>query len=385
MIPFDFPLFFRTLARFKPGCPGRGFGMLLRLLGLALLELGNTCCLLLDELFFPGYRRVKIEAPVFIIGNPRSGTTFLHRILSRDHERFSAFKTWEILFPSVLQKKAGYLIGRIDGALGHPLRRLIVRIERRVLGRFHELHPTGLFEAEEDEMLFLHAFASLYLVFLFPLPELYLRFADFDAQVPAARRVRLMKFYRACLQRQAYARGRERVFLAKNPFFSGKVGTLHGAFPDARFIYLVRNPLQAIPSTISEGHASCVYAERNQPPSTEFQELVYGAAKIFYQRPLAYADRHPDCRFTTLRFPDLVKQPEQVVTGLYEKLGFPMSEEFRAVLRQEQSEAGAYRSSHHYALEHFILPAERITTELADIFTRFNFQAEADGGGRHVP
>jgi hypothetical protein len=39
---------------------------------------------LLDLVLFPRYRRAKIEAPVFIIANPRSGTTFLHRIMCLD-------------------------------------------------------------------------------------------------------------------------------------------------------------------------------------------------------------------------------------------------------------------------------------------------------------
>ncbi|TFG60039.1 MAG: hypothetical protein E4H36_12735, partial [Spirochaetales bacterium] len=61
---------------------------------------------LLDLLFFPGFRKQKVTAPVFIIGNFRSGSTFMFRLLARDRENFRAFQSWEIYTaPSISQKK----------------------------------------------------------------------------------------------------------------------------------------------------------------------------------------------------------------------------------------------------------------------------------------
>src|SRR5664279_1611006 len=56
---------------------------------------------LLDDLLFPGYKQQPIEKPLFILGNFRSGSTFLHRLLSRDMEMFTSLRTWDIfLMPS---------------------------------------------------------------------------------------------------------------------------------------------------------------------------------------------------------------------------------------------------------------------------------------------
>src|ERR1043166_6961283 len=41
-------------------------------------------CFFLDDVLFPRYRTQPIEKQLFIIGNLRSGSTFLHRLLSRD-------------------------------------------------------------------------------------------------------------------------------------------------------------------------------------------------------------------------------------------------------------------------------------------------------------
>ena len=41
-------------------------------------------CFFLDDILFPAHKTQPIEKPLFILGNLRSGSTFLHRLLSRD-------------------------------------------------------------------------------------------------------------------------------------------------------------------------------------------------------------------------------------------------------------------------------------------------------------
>ena len=57
---------------------------------------------LLDEVFFIGYRKTKVEKPVFIISNPRSGTTYLHRLMTLDEERYAFFLTYNTIGNSSL-------------------------------------------------------------------------------------------------------------------------------------------------------------------------------------------------------------------------------------------------------------------------------------------
>ena len=52
-----------------------------------------------DRTRLPGIAAEKIIAPVFVIGLPRSGTTFLHNLLTQDPANRSP-ATWEIMFPS---------------------------------------------------------------------------------------------------------------------------------------------------------------------------------------------------------------------------------------------------------------------------------------------
>ncbi|HRQ33450.1 MAG TPA: hypothetical protein PLM89_10165, partial [Anaerolineales bacterium] len=52
-------------------------------------------CFWLDDVLFPAHKTHPVEKPLFIIGNLRSGSTFLHRLLSRD-STFTSLTTWDI-------------------------------------------------------------------------------------------------------------------------------------------------------------------------------------------------------------------------------------------------------------------------------------------------
>ena len=81
----------------------------------------HAVCFFLDGILFPGLRRVKVEAPIFMVGHARSGTTLTHRLMSQDTGRFSSFLLYECYFPSLLEKK---------------LIRLGIVFDRRFLGGF---------------------------------------------------------------------------------------------------------------------------------------------------------------------------------------------------------------------------------------------------------
>lgn len=81
--------------------PDRRFtGALLLLLMfpfLLLLQVMHWMLWAVDEIAFRRYRQVNIESPVFVIGAPRTGTTFLHHVLAGD-PGFTTFRLWECLF-----------------------------------------------------------------------------------------------------------------------------------------------------------------------------------------------------------------------------------------------------------------------------------------------
>ncbi len=126
-------------------------------------EVFTWLCFLLDDLLFPAYKLQPLEKPLFILGNFRSGSTFLHRLLSRDTEIFTSLRTWDIfLMPSITQRKLFRGLARIDRIFGSPLVNTLKGIDQRSLGQVR-IHKISLFEPEEDENILLHTWSTFFL------------------------------------------------------------------------------------------------------------------------------------------------------------------------------------------------------------------------------
>jgi hypothetical protein len=350
--------------------------------------------LALDHLLFPGFRRRRLEAPVFITGNPRSGTTFLHRLLARDR-RFTTLEMWQILFaPSITARKVVTAVAAFDRRLGGLLHRRREHLENT----WHELntmHRVSLDEPEEDDYLLLHIWSALTTGLSAGVLEDALPYTYFDSAVPPDRRHRIFEFYRRCLQRHLHTIGAEegRRYLAKNPALCPKLETLFEHFPDARVVYLVRSPLEMIPSYLSmmefswravglptedrdsDGHGD---GDRLRGDlRTALREYLLEMATHWYRHPLEVLDRAPTGRTCVVRYDDLVTDPEASVRRIYQELELEVTAELAAVLRRAAAGARRYHSRHDYSLEELGLTRERVVAELSDVFDRFGF----DTGG----
>jgi omega-hydroxy-beta-dihydromenaquinone-9 sulfotransferase len=54
----------------------------------------------LDYLFFPSLWKKEVKSPIIIVGNPRSGTTFLQRFLV-DNGFGTGSRLWKMIYPSL--------------------------------------------------------------------------------------------------------------------------------------------------------------------------------------------------------------------------------------------------------------------------------------------
>jgi omega-hydroxy-beta-dihydromenaquinone-9 sulfotransferase len=330
----------------------------------------------LDDILFPAYKTQPIEKPLFILGNLRSGSTFLHRLLSRDSETFTSLTIWEIfLTPSVTQKKITQLVSRLDHKLGGHLRRWLFDFDRRTL-RKYKIHPISFFQPEEDGNILFHIWDSWWVNFMFPFADEIPDYQHFDQALSAEHKHRIMAFYKSMLQRHLYATGKK-YFVAKNPAFSPKIATLKEFFPDARIIYLVRNPLDMLPSTVSMiNYARRVFTEPKE--KWLYLDEIVEMTKHWYNYPLKYLDAHPSPRHLILNFEDLIQRPEHVLRSFYEQFGYPTRPGLDAIVDQAVKETLAFRSDHIYSYKEMGFTREQIIEMYADIFERFGFDKRED-------
>jgi omega-hydroxy-beta-dihydromenaquinone-9 sulfotransferase len=345
-----------------------------------IFQLFNFFCFILDDLFFPGYRKIELKPPVFIIGNPRSGTTFMHRLMAKDTDCFFYFKTWEIIFPAIIQKKFFCLIDRIDCVMGGYLGKVVRHFEVLLLGNFLRKHPTGLFYPEEDEILLIHIFSSVYLMFFFPLIEEISDFVRFDQSITPENKQRIMTFYKNCIKRQAYYKGGKTTLLSKNPAFSSKVDTLYRYFPDCNIIYMLRNPLDVIPSMISEVLTTCIYPLNQTGPLHIFQTFLYETACFFYEYPLSILEEVSNETYLLINYDEFIMQPSKKIQEIYNHFNFDLTPGLTKALDKEEGKAKTYQSKHFYSLDQYRLSREKIVSDFNFIFEQFGFDKREKEG-----
>jgi hypothetical protein len=371
---FDFAMWARMLrlARREPD-PARRRKLLVRLLvAVPLVASFHAVCFFLDGILFPGLHRVRVRAPVFLVGHARSGTTLLHRLMSRDAERFSSFRLYELYFPSLLQKRTIRALADLDRRfLGRFCERRVAAWDERRYAATRDIHAMSLTQPEEDDFLFYWSCASG--TWMLKMPAMgEIDFYHLD-RAPERKRRRVQRFYADCIRRQLYLNGADRVHLCKAPHFAGRVESLIESFPDARIVVTMRNPHETIPSLLKLMQVS--YSLRGWDEERVARSLAVLAEQSFhtYEHPLEVLARHPGTRRAIVDYRELVAEPKRTLSAIYEALELPMAPAYAAVLDEEQSRARKHATRHRYTLSEFGLDADAIERRLAPLFERYGW------------
>ena len=336
----------------------------------------------LDDVLYPDWRDQRVESPVFIISNGRSGTTMLHRLMSLDDESFTGFKLYQSLLNSVTLRR---IITGIDHSPVRGLaRRGVEAINDAFFSGWEGIHKLGIDREEEDETTFVYALNSPTVSLINPYQGDYAEIAWLDRQ-PTEQRERFMDYYEDALKRHLYASGGEGHFLNKNTFFVPRVRSIQRRFPDARFVYLVRHPYEALPSFLNMFYQTWSTHSPELPRDSEAARNLLRMAYDYYHYALRLQHELAPENFRVVYYDDLVSDPRSTVRELYDWLGLEVSEGFARKLDDALRAQRRYKSSHDYSLESFGLTRREVHAELSDVFAAFGFDPmlEDEQSGTH--
>lgn len=337
------------------------------------ISLFNALCRLLDELLFPNYKHIKIQQPVFIISNPRSGTTYLHRLMCLNDEKFVYNLLYHTTFPSIIFYRFVQIMSGIDKKIGRPLHWVLDKINSIMFKGWDEIHKTGFNASEEDEgwhfISGISASIGLITPYLNEFKELYI-----PDNLSEKEKNNINEYYKATIQRWMYALGSDKVFLSKTVMSSGRLEMLHDIFPDVKIIFLIRNPYEAIPSFTSMFAEpwSALYPEipHNSPVYREWGEAGIEYYKYFNIEKHKFNKEN----FITIPYTDLISNPKETVLKIYEQLNLELTPNFLQKLDAETQKQRKYTSKHSYSLEEYGFEKEHIYSELQFIFDEFGFE-----------
>ncbi len=246
------------------------------------------------------------DDPVFILGHWRSGTTFLHNVLAKD-KQFGYNTTYQTIFTNAM-------------VWGQPFFKSIMKTimpDRRPTDNL-ELVPD---QPQEEEFAFSNVMpVSFYNFWFFPKQTMeycnkYLLFNDISDEEKAVFKSEFTRLIKTSL----YNTGGKR-FLSKNPPHTGRVKDLLEIFPNAKFIYLVRNPYTVFEST-KDYFSNVIKPLMLQDFSDE--ELEQNILRIYRLMAEAYErDKQliPEGNSYELRFEDFEKDAYNLTSDIYNRL-----------------------------------------------------------------
>ncbi|RMF20495.1 MAG: sulfotransferase [Deltaproteobacteria bacterium] len=356
----------------KKHWPGRNRMLVRLLLVEPALALVQNLFMLLDYVLFPALWRQRVAAPVFIIGHARSGTTLMHRLMAADGERFSYFLYWEMFFPSITLRKLVRLLGRLDERLlGSAAYKRLRAWDERTFAPFRHMHDMSLWNPEEDQFVMNPAFVTQQWQLELPvMHEVDIFHID---RLPAKRRRRWLRFYKECVKRQLVLSGGHKTHLSKNPVMSGWVRGLLEVFPDARFVVMVRDPIQCIPSTLKlvelNWQAKKWQREDYLPALRALTEISFDS----FDLPRAALSEHPGVPHCFVDYRDLTRSPKQAVESVYRALGIELSEEFSEYLAAQEEREKQRPSGFEYSIDEYEIDPHEIEERLAEYYERYRW------------
>jgi hypothetical protein len=186
-----------------------------------------------------------------------------------------------------------------------------------------------------------------------------------------------MQFYTGCLRRHLFDHGTQgKFYLAKNPVFSPKIETLCETFPDARFIVLVRNPLDMVPSFVNILNFTWQVLGDPVLDRDGYPEVL-DLTEHWYTYPLACLEDAPADRAVVVTFDEMVADPDQTVRSIYDRFGWQVSPAYGDTPHEATIRSRNYEGHPPYDIAAMGLTREQIVNRYQVIFERFGFDTRA--------
>jgi len=292
--------------------------------------------------------------------------------MTLDEERYNYTLLYHTVFTSVSLIKFIKLLGHLDQKIGKPLHKLVAAFESVLFRGWENIHPTGFSQSEEDEGMFILPLLSSAVCLVCPyMDELsYLTIPD---RLPEHHRRRLKAYYESSMKRFAFATGQQKRILSKNVNSIGRMKTLLEVFPDAKVIYLIRDPKKAVPSFISMFSVTWKLHSPDIKETDAPYQALGNVAIDFYNYFYEIKDSLNPDNLIVIRYKNLTQEPIVVVQKIYQQFEFPVSTVFLEKLTQETQRQRSYTSKHDYSLQRYGISELNLRKRLSRILAHYNF------------
>jgi len=316
-----------------------------------------------DRKRWPQIAAEAIARPIFILGLPRAGSTFLHSLMGQDPANRSP-QTWEMMLPSPPPEWNGYesdsRIARVQSILrAMGLERPEVTV----------LHPFGARQPEECHLLMeLMALGD-------NLPGLW-RMPAFN-KVRAGIDLRLgYRLHRMVLQNLQYRCRGER-WVLKNPGHVFYLEHLLAVYPDARIIQTHRDPAKVIASVTAlllamrQANSNEVFAAEKIALGN-LRAFAAGLEKAIEFRQQPGIEEH----FHDVDFRRLIADPMATVRQIYRCFELTLGADIEARMRGWLASNDSHQAKSKFTLGQYGLDEAGVHRQFAAYMTHYGILPE---------
>lgn len=327
-----------------------------RLVSTGLLSIHNSTWKTIEAGFYGrAINQAEVKEPLFVLGHWRSGTTLLHNLMSLD-PRYAFPNLYQTWFPhhflmteTVTTALTGWIVPK-----SRPMDNM----------------KTGWDMPQEDELaLLLDSLISPYLMLAFQQnPEVYEKFFDFEDCDPKTRdqwKASLLHLMQKLTVRH------KKPLIMKSPSHTFRVKILLEMFPDAKFVYIHRHPVNVMRSTLHlrrtlfTANGFDIYREENME-----QQAVdtYDNCIESYE-----SNKHliPEGQLAEMRFEDLEQDPLGEMRQVYETLNLGGFEPVEAKITEMLPSLKKYKKNQFDKDPEFRI---RIENRVPHIFERYGYE-----------
>ena len=307
--------------------------------------------------FRTAIKKTKVRNPVFIIGHYRSGTTYLHYLMSKD-PNFAWCSTYQGLTPNTF-----LTFGRISKA--------VLRWAMPDTRPQDNMKSGPTLPLEEEFAMANMSRASLVHGYYFPssITESFDAYVIFKDQT--LKKINYWKRSFMRLVRKLVFSSGGRQLILKSPANTGRVRELMELFPNARFIHIHRNPYDVYLSTVNLYEKILPLLGLHRADNAQMEEFVFYGYEQLCKKFLS--DRwliHPD-RLIEVSYDQLVGSPLETLRQIYDQFGFDNFESVCALFEAEVNTAKGFTRNNYKPIPDDV--KERIKARWGFAFDAFGY------------
>jgi hypothetical protein len=282
------------------------------------------------------------EAPVFILGHWRSGTTHLHNLLCED-DNAAYISTYQSVFPDqTLSTGSRFLFKNIMKMI-MPLKRAGDNVKLSID-----------YPQEEEFTLGARNPACFYYYWYFPelIRKYYDEFLTFEASGPEIKQT-FIDDYKRVINKSILYTGKKR-FFSKNPVNTGRIPMLLEMYPNAKFIHIYRNPVDVILSTRHFYSKMMPGLTLHKVDYDKVNEDIYSIYERLMNDYRLERSLIPRENLIEIRYEDLMADTMGEMKKIYDQFGFDGFEKAGPMIeRYAESKKGYVKNK--YTIKHELL------------------------------